>query len=88
VVTYNPETKKAYSQITLFLTPEEALELSDSCRDLASNPEKHHHHVPDSNFEREITVAVFTKGNLAEFDHESRALLEAALRNSCELGED
>ncbi len=72
---YDPESKKSLHNIFIFLTPEEADELGQSARDLAKNPEKHHHHVPDLDGKREIMVAVYTYQNLANFDAESRKII-------------
>jgi hypothetical protein len=74
---YDPESKKTFQSITLFLTPAEAKELAESAADLASHPEKHHHHVPDAAHAREITVAVYTPENQAHFDAESRRIIDA-----------
>jgi len=74
---YDPQSKKAFASITLFLTPAEAKELADSAADLASHPEKHHHHIPDTEYTREITVAVYTPENRAHFDAESSRIIDA-----------
>lgn len=73
---YDPESKRVLRSVTLFLTPEEADELGQSASDLAANPANHHHHIQDAKFEREITVAVYTTTNAAEFDAESRKVIE------------
>ena len=72
---YDRETKRVLSNVTLFLTPEEADELGQSASDLAKNPANHHHHVQDAKFEREITVAVYTGSNASEFDAESQKVI-------------
>jgi hypothetical protein len=74
---YDPESKKAFQNITLFLTPAEAQELADSAEDLAAHPEKHHHHIPDAQHAREITIAVYTPENRAHFDAESNRIIDA-----------
>jgi hypothetical protein len=74
---YDPESKKTFQSITLFLTPAEAKELADSAADLERHPEKHHHHVPDAAHTREITVAVYTPENRAHFDAESSRIIDA-----------
>ena len=72
---YDPENKRALSSVTLFLTPEEAAELASDAQDLADHPEKHHHHVSGSDYSAEITVAVYTRGNIDQFDSESRKII-------------
>ena len=51
---------RALTAVTLLLTPDEARELADAARDLADHPEKHHHHVNDSDYLNEITVMADT----------------------------
>jgi hypothetical protein len=74
---YDPESKKVFQNVTLFLTPAEAKELADSAADLASHPEKHHHHIPDAEYTREITIAIYTPENRAHFDPESSRIIDA-----------
>jgi hypothetical protein len=74
---YDPESKKVFQSITLFLTPGEAKELADSASDLAAHPAKHHHHIPDAENTREITIAVYTLENRAHFDAESSRIIDA-----------
>ena len=61
--------------ILLLLTPSEAKELAGSAADLSAHPEKHHHHINDATFEREITIAVYTPDNIAEFSNDLRPLI-------------
>jgi len=72
---YDRESKRELKSVTLFLTPEETDELGQSASDLAVNPANHHHYIQDAKFEREITVAVYTSTNAAEFDAESRRVI-------------
>jgi len=72
---YDHNSKQVLDAITLFLSPEEALELASTAEDLARHPHKHHHHVSDSTYQTEITVAVHTADNLSQFDEESRAVI-------------
>ena len=72
---YDHEAKRVLKSVTLFLTPEEADELGQSASDLAKNPVSHHHHVSDSEFKREIVVAVYTCDNAGEFDAESQKVI-------------
>ena len=45
--------------------------------DLAAHPEKHHHHIPDAEYNREITIVVYTPENRAHFDAESSRIIDA-----------
>jgi hypothetical protein len=72
---YDDENKRVLNSVTLFLTPEEAAELASSAQDLAEHPGKHHHHVSNGDCSVEITVAVYTRENAAQFDRESLAVI-------------
>jgi hypothetical protein len=72
---YDADSKRVLKSVTLFLTPAEAAELVYSATDLSGHPEKHHHHVCDSEYKNEITVAVYTDDNLNSFDEESRQII-------------
>jgi len=74
---YDPESKKVLRNVTLFLTPAEARELADSAADLATHPEKHHHHISDAEYTREIAIAVYTPENRTHFDAESSRIIDA-----------
>jgi len=73
---YDPVTKQVLNKVVLYLTPSEAEELGQSALDLAQSPPKHHHHIPDSEFQKEITVAVYTPENISQFDAHSRKVIE------------
>lgn len=77
---YDQESKRILSNVTLFLTPEEARELAGAAEDLADNPRHHHHHVADKTFQQEVMLAVYTADNLHQFDEESRKLIEPELK--------
>ncbi len=62
--------------ITLCLTPTEAKELAHSAADLAEHPEKHHHHVSSADYQVEITVAVYTVDNIADFSEDLQRILK------------
>jgi hypothetical protein len=72
---YDDQSKRVRTSVTLFLSPDEASELADRARALADDPRQHHSHLNDATYEREITVAVYTRDNFAQFDAESRAVI-------------
>jgi hypothetical protein len=72
---YDPESKRIFKKVTLFLTLDEAADLGFSATDLSDHPEKHHHHVNDSECKKEITVSVYTDDNLSSFDEESKRVI-------------
>jgi len=61
--------------ITIYLTPDEAIQLASYCQHLAKNPENHHTHFNDNEYIREIILAVYTSHNIYQFDKRSRELL-------------
>ncbi|HUT57731.1 MAG TPA: hypothetical protein VNA25_07750 [Phycisphaerae bacterium] len=73
---YDPHSKRTLSNVTLFLTSEEAAELGSSATDLSEHPEKHHQHVNDVEYRKEITIAVYTDENINSFDEESRRVIQ------------
>lgn len=64
-------------RVTLLLTREEAKELLDSLKPLIMDPSQHHNHVSDSDFKKEVTIAVYTPDNLKQFDARSLRLIES-----------
>ncbi len=53
----------------------EARELIGYLEGLLNHPEHHHTHLNDSDYQREITVALYTGDNLPAFDERSKRLL-------------
>ena len=72
---YDQRNKRELSEITLYLTPEEASELADNARDLSENPHKHHSHISNEKYDREIIIAVYTNKYLNQFDRESKEII-------------
>lgn len=64
--------------VNLYLTKAEASELRDALNELIARPERHHQHVPDEGYAREVTVAVYDPGNLEGFDEQSRNLIKSS----------
>ncbi len=79
---YDPISKKTMAHVTIFLTPDEAMELVTTVNALVAEPNQHHGHVCNAEYSCEVTVAVYTASNLSGFDAESRALLEIERRSS------
>jgi hypothetical protein len=75
MIIYDEKNKKRLTGITLFLTPEEMAELADTAADLSEDPHKQHHHVSSADYASEITLAVYTKENIGQFDAESQMLI-------------
>lgn len=66
----------ACNSVTLFLTVSEASELRDSLNSLVHEGfHARHEHVTSGDFQKEITVCVYTAEDLAGFDARSRKLI-------------
>jgi len=74
---YDEKSKRVMTSVTLFLTPDEAVNLSKAAADLAKNPQKHHNHVTNKDCDNEITIAIYTPENMSKFDKESQEILAA-----------
>ena len=72
---YDQAGKRLLTEVTLFLSPAEMRNLGDSARRLAEDPHRHHDHVSDAALRQEITLAVYTRQNLDQFDEESRGVI-------------
>jgi len=70
---------RSMKRVSLYLTPEEARSLLLQLEKLLATPKIHHIHSTDEGLQREITVAVYTRLNLQEFDERSRKLIERDL---------
>jgi hypothetical protein len=75
MIIYDKKNKKVLNSVTLYLTPDEMAELSDDAQNLSENPQNHHSHINDETLENEITLAVYTKENMKQFDEESKELI-------------
>lgn len=75
---YDEDSKRSLTSVCLYLTPAEARRLARYAEELATDPSGHHSHINDSSSKREITIAVYTKENLSQFDAESKKLLSDA----------
>lgn len=75
---YDSDSDKQVNNIILYLTTDEAQKMRDSLELLINDSEKHHHeHIPDrkDSFKREITIFIYKKENLSNFDERSKRLI-------------
>lgn len=72
------DTDDALHNVTIFLTADEARQMIGVLEDLVHDPARQHGHVNDLDYQREITIAVYTPTNLGQFDERSRRLIEAS----------
>ena len=70
----NLDTNEKINQATIYLTNSEARELKDSLENLLKN-NSHHEHISDDSYQTEITVCIYDKKNLGEFDERSRKII-------------
>ena len=68
-------TDKALEDICIYLTPSEAKQMLGLLEEFVSGQIEHHEHFYDENYEREITLAIYTEKNLKEFDERSKKLI-------------
>jgi hypothetical protein len=66
---------KAIHRVTLYLTKSEAAELKSTLESLLAEPGRHHEHVPDADYSRELTVCVYDLNMIDQFDERSKKIL-------------
>lgn len=72
----NQDSDKSIQEILLLLTKSEASELRDELeRLLSSNQSDNHGHINDTEYQKEITVAIYDDSNLNGFDDRSKRLI-------------
>ncbi len=72
------DTDRVLDTICLYLTPQEAERMLGALQDLMEDlPDGnlHHVHLNDADYQREITVTVYTEENMHQFDQRSRKLI-------------
>ena len=75
----NSELNTPIDNVGIYLTRDEAKQLRDYLEQLLEEPELHHIHVNDENYEYEITVSVYDQNNLESFDERSRKLIQEGI---------
>ena len=71
----NEDSDSPIWEVTLMLTPDEAKELTDKLINLQESDNSSHQHVSDSDFQRRITVAVYTPERVKTFSQRIQRLL-------------
>lgn len=66
---------KSLDNIALYLTFSQASELRDSLNELLKNPLNNHAHIPNEDFQKEITVCVYDQNKLEDFNERSINLI-------------
>ncbi len=70
------DNDKPIKRALVLLMPEEAREFRDALEQVLKRPDDNHVHIPDSTFEREITLAIYTPNNLKHFNERVKMLIE------------
>jgi len=69
------DTNNSLRSVTLLLTQVEARELRDALEDCFTSPQKDiHAHISDSEYLREITVAIYDTGDLSQLNERMKKL--------------
>jgi hypothetical protein len=73
-----PDSDRAYSKVTLYLTSAEAAELRDSLDELLGGAQDAHAHVSSEDFKKEVTVCLYSPDDssaLRHLDERSRRII-------------
>jgi len=68
-------TDQSITNVTLYLTLSEAIEMLDSLPALITGPLNNHSHISSDDHQKEITVCVYDRENLNGFSERSKNLI-------------
>jgi len=71
---HNIDNDKKIDQVGLYLTLSEATELRDSLETLLQKPEMHHLHIPNGDYQKQITISIYDE-SLKGFSDRVRKLI-------------
>ena len=74
----NVDTDEPVQNACIYLTPSEAQQMLGVLEDIvrsAGNEQMKHAHLNDEDYQREVTITVYTEKNLQQFDERSRRLI-------------
>ena len=63
------------NSICVYLTPAETTQMIGYLEQLLAEPEQHHAHLNDDEYQREITLTVYQPEYLDEYDERSKKLI-------------
>lgn len=72
---YDGGNETEVTDVTIYLTPDEATEVASRAQHLYDHPETHRTHLSSHDFSRQITLAVYAPDNIDQFDETSRAIV-------------
>jgi hypothetical protein len=67
---------RSCASVTLYLTRQEAINLSAAITALLDGPRDRHEHVDSDDFKRELTICLYDASDLSGFNDRSRRLIE------------
>jgi hypothetical protein len=70
------DSDRSCENITLFLTKQEAVNLSGAVAALLEGPLDRHEHVDSDDFKKELTVCIYDASDLSGLNDRSRRLIE------------
>lgn len=68
-------TDQSITNVILYLTLSEAIEMRDSLQALINGPLNNHSHISSDDHQKEITVCVYERENLNGFSERSKNLI-------------
>lgn len=71
---HDEDSDKTLSNVTLFLTMDEARQLRDFTGGLIDDPKRNHAHVNSAEYDKELTVAIYDPDDLETYGFDERAL--------------
>lgn len=69
------DNDKKIDRVGIYLTVSEAQELRDSMETLLQKPEIHHLHIPNDDFQKEITISIYDE-SLKGFSERIKKLIK------------
>lgn len=71
----NESDDQALRRIILYLTRSEAEEFRDAISDLLQDPKGKHSHIPSSDYQKEVTICIYSEDDVSGFDDRSKRLI-------------
>ena len=76
MIILNESTKEIISNVSIFLARSEAIQMAGYLEDLLRTAERHHCHINNDDYSREITISLYDKsGNLDGFAENYRKII-------------
>jgi hypothetical protein len=69
------DADKTLDRVVIYLTQSEAEELRDSLLSLLGKPRANHSHIPSEDFQKEITICIYSADAISTFNERSQRLI-------------